>query len=277
MTGLAAHPQSTLIDRTLEALADGPRPAAVLARDVFGLANAPDSVAARVAVALLGADPRVRQMPDGAWALAAAVGSPALDECAFAVIDVETTGGGRGRGQDRITEIAVVVVQGQRCHKVLDTLVNPECPIAPVATAITRITNDMVQQAPTFGEIADEVLGALSGRIFVAHNARFDWGIVSGEIRRARAMELTGPRICTVRLARRLVKELESCSLDAVSLYFGLENGARHRAGGDALVTAKLLSQLLGRAREQGVRTLRELEALAEAPLRSRRRKKRRR
>ncbi len=255
-------------------LTGGPRTAPDIARDIFSLHNAPDAVAARLAVALLGADPRVYQLPDSSWAMVpTGVSSPLLEECAFAVVDVETTGTG-ARNQDRITEIAVVVVQGERTETVLDTLVNPERPIAPMITSITNITNDMVKDAPTFAEVADDVLGVLAGRVFTAHNARFDWGLVAGELRRTRGFELTGPQVCTVRMSRRLVKDVESCSLGSMCHYFDLENPARHRAAGDALVTAQLLHRLLPRAREKGVRTLRDLEGLLAATVRKKKRRR---
>ncbi len=77
-------------------------------------ASAPRAVSERLAVALLGADPRVRQLEDGRWALVAeAQGSPLLEDCAFAVVDVETTGM-RATGPDRVTEVAVVVLHGAR-------------------------------------------------------------------------------------------------------------------------------------------------------------------
>ncbi len=96
----------------------------------------------------------------------------------------------------------------------------------------------------------------------MAHNARFDWGFLSAEVRRARALRLSGPMLCTVRLARRLLPHLESRSLDSLSYHFGLENRARHRAAGDALATAELLDRLILIAREQGARTLSDLEYL---------------
>jgi DNA polymerase-3 subunit epsilon len=121
----------------------------------------------------------------------------------------------------------------------------------------------MVQDAPTFGEVADQVVSALAGRIFVAHNARFDWNFVSAEVRRARDLALDGPRLCTVRLARRLVRGVRSCGLDNLTQHFGFENQARHRAAGDALVTADLLARLLRLAREEGAHTLQDLTAIA--------------
>ena len=241
---------------------------------MLGLPGAPPLVCERIAVALLGADPRVRQLPDGRWGLVPeAQGSPLLDDCAFAVVDVETTGV-RASGSDRITEIAVVVVHGDRREVIFDSLVNPGRAIPPVVTAITRITNDMVRDAPPFEQVADRLLAALAGRIFVAHNARFDWNFVSAELRRARALTLDGHRLCTVRLARRLVSGVRSCGLDNLSIHFGLENEARHRAGGDAVVTAELLARLLRLARAEGARTLQDL-ALIEARRIARARRKR--
>jgi DNA polymerase-3 subunit epsilon len=261
--GLTAHPESTLLDRVLETLREGPRPAATLCHRVLGLPGAPEAVCERIAVALLGADPRVRRSADGSWGLVPeAQGSPLLEECAFAVVDVETTGM-RAGVSDRITEIAVVVVHGSRREVVFDSLINPGRPIPPAICAITRITNDMVRDAPDFADVADHVLAALAGRVFVAHNARFDWGFVSAELRRARDIALDGPQLCTVRLARRLVKGVRSCGLDNLTQHFGFANPARHRAAGDALVTADLLQHLLRLARAEGAATLQDLSAIA--------------
>ena len=262
MTGLTAHPTSTLADRALALLAAGPAEAAVIARDVMGLAAAPPAVAARLAVALLGADPRVRQLGDGRWSLAgAAQGSPLLANCTFAVVDVETTGM-RAAGDDRVTDIAVVLVQGDRTELVYESLINPGCPIAPQITALTGIDDAMVAGAPTFDMAADAILAALAGRVFVAHNVRFDWSFVDAELRRNRGLALDGPRLCTVRLSRRLVRGLTSHSLDQVTAHFNLDNGARHRAAGDALVTAEILRRLLAIAADQGARTLDDLQQL---------------
>jgi DNA polymerase-3 subunit epsilon len=196
-----------------------------------------------------------------------------LDDCAFAVVDVETTGMRAGWG-DRITEIAVAVVHGGRREIVFDSLVNPERPIPRAICAITNITDEMVRHAPRFCEVAERVLAVLSGKVFVAHNARFDWNFVSAELRRSRDLTLDGTRLCTVRLARRLVKGVRSCGLDNLCRFFGFHNRARHRAGGDALVTAELLCRLLSLAREEGARTLQDL-AVIESRRKQRRRRRR--
>jgi DNA polymerase-3 subunit epsilon len=241
---------------------------------VLGIPTAPSAVAERLAVALLAADPRVRQLTDGRWSLVAeACGSPLIEECAFAVVDVETTGM-RAWGGDRITEIAIAVVHGARREIVFDSLINPERRIPAAIAGITGITDAMVRRAPRFIEVADQVLTALGGRVFVAHNARFDWAFVGAELRRAREVVLDGPRLCTVKLARRLVRGVRSCGLDNLTQFFGFRNAARHRAAGDALVTAELLARLLCLARETGARTMQDLTALEIRPRKARRRKR---
>jgi DNA polymerase-3 subunit epsilon len=132
----------------------------------------------------------------------------------------------------------------------------------------------MVQHAPRFSELTERLLAVLAGRVFVAHNARFDWNFVSAELRRSRDLTLDGTRFCTVRLARRLVKGVRSCGLDNLCRFFGFRNSARHRAGGDALVTAELLSRLLTLAREEGARTLQDLMVIEARRFRTRRRKR---
>jgi len=273
--GTSAYPDSTLLERVLAHLRLGPRTPSTLCHDVLGLLGAPAAICDRVAIALLGADPRVRQLENGSWGLVPeAQGSPLLDECAFAVVDVETTGMRAGYG-DRITEIAVAVVHGERREIVFESLVNPERPIPRGICSITNITNEMVRNAPRFSELAERLLAALAGRVFVAHNARFDWNFLSAELRRSRDLTLDGTRFCTVRLARRLVKGVRSCGLDNLCRFFGFHNEARHRAGGDALVTAELLCRLLSLAREEGARTLQDLMVIEARRSRGRRRRKR--
>jgi DNA polymerase III subunit epsilon len=272
--GTSAHPESTLLERVLGHLRLGPRAPATLCHEILGLFGAPAAICDRVAFALLGADPRVRLLEDGCWALVPeAQGSPLLDDCAFAVVDVETTGMRAGFG-DRITEIAVAVVHGGRREIVFESLVNPERPIPRGICAITNITDEMVRHAPRFSDLAERILAALSGRVFVAHNARFDWNFVCAELRRSRDLTLDGTRLCTVRLARRLVRGVRSCGLDNLCRFFGFHNGARHRAAGDALVTAELLCRLLALAREDGARTLQDLALIEARRARARRRKR---
>jgi len=258
--GVSTHPDSTLVDRALEYLARGPADSAGVTLEVLGIEQAPLVVAERLAAALLGADPRIQRDHAGRWCLALEAGTaPDLSTCTFAVVDVETTGSQPAKS-DKITEIAVVLVRDGRIETAFETLVNPERPIPPAVTRVTRITNEMLRNQPTFSEIVDDLLAALGGRVFVAHNLAFDWRFVWSEVRRARDVRLDGPRLCTVKLTRRLVPGLKNRGLDSVSRYFGIEIEDRHRAGGDAQATAGVLVRLLERATDAGAKTLADLE-----------------
>jgi len=259
-------PSGTLVDRVLRRLDERPADSLTIAREVLGLAAASRAIAERVAVALLGADPRVRRLQDGRWAPAgSASGAARLESCTFAVVDVETTGASAARG-DRVTEIAVYTLSNGVVERVLDTLIDPERPIPRYITQLTRITDEMVRGQPTFADVADQIADALAGRVFAAHNARFDWAFVARELQRTRHLDIDGPRVCTVQLTRRLVPGLRSRGLDSVAQYFGVEIPDRHRAAGDAKATATILAKLLGLAADRGVGTLEDLQQLGRRP-----------
>ena len=177
----------------------------------------------------------------------------------FAVVDVETTGCSWLHG-DRVTEICAVRVRGDGA--IVDeyrTLVNPERPIPYEITALTNITRTMVQRAPRFCDVAADVARALAGAVFVAHNASFDWRFVGAELERA-GWPLGGRTLCTVRLARKVVPEIRSRSLDALSYFFNVHNEARHRAYGDARATAVIFRRMLDRLDTREVTRWDELE-----------------
>ena len=261
MSGLTALPSSSLANRAAAYLQTGPASSMALVRDVLGLRSTPRALAARIAQALVGEDPRVVRTPEGRWTLAEAANecvSPALDGCRFAVVDVETTGM-RARGGDRIVEIAVVVLEGTEPRVVFESLVDPGVPLTPFFTRLTGISDLAVRGAPRFAEIADALLASLTGTVFVAHSVRFDWAFVAAELERARGLVIQGPRICTVRLARRLLPPLDRRNLDTVAHFFDIAIECRHRATGDAVATARILARMLDIARQRGAITLRDL------------------
>jgi DNA polymerase III subunit epsilon len=191
----------------------------------------------------------------------------------YVVVDVETTGGAAEHGH-RITEVCAVRVDGAgRVAGEFATLVNPERPIPPVISALTRISSEMVERAPRFEEIAADLRSFLEGAVFVAHNAAFDWRFIGSELVRAGQAPPIGRVLCTVRLARKVVPEVSRRSLDALSWFFGVPNEARHRAFGDARATARILTRLLDRVDEREIFCWGELETLMRrrAPRRKRR------
>lgn len=183
----------------------------------------------------------------------------------FLVVDLETTGTGAVRG-DRVTEAAAVRVCDGSVEPLFHSLVNPEQPIPWYITKLTGIDDAMVRNAPTFAEIAGEFAAHLAGRVFVAHNAAFDYGFVRAEFGRIASDDIDAlipTKLCTVRLARRLLRHLPRRNLDAVCAYYGVDNTGRHRAAGDALATAQVLVRLLRDAERAGLYTLESLTRYA--------------
>lgn len=182
----------------------------------------------------------------------------------FVVVDVETTGG-QPWGVDRVTEVAAVHVDGADIALAFHSLINPQRPIPWHITRLTGIDDAMVRGAPTFADIAGELAAHLVGRVFVAHNARFDFGFLDAEFSRVAPTplgSLVQAQLCTVRLARRLLAHLPRRNLDAVSAHYGVSISDRHRASGDALATAEVLRGLLRDASHQGVHTWGDLDAM---------------
>ena len=131
----------------------------------------------------------------------------------FAFIDLETTG--VSPSVDRITEIGIVLVDGDTTIQEWSTLVDPGIPIPSEIQALTGITNQMVRSAPRFSQLLPTIAQLLDGRIFVAHNARFDYGFIKAEFRRCHD-RFSADVLCTVRLSRALFPQYESHRLDAL-------------------------------------------------------------
>lgn len=251
---------ASLVRTAADLLAGGPNHTLDVAQKVLGLTGHAGAASAAV-FQLLGADPRFRVDADGVWSLDPTIvplGVP-LEEVPFAVVDVETTGGAAWRGH-RIIDVSIVEVLGGEIVDEYESLVNPGQSISPMITALTGITNDMVSGAPYFDHLADEIDGRLRGKAFVAHNVTFDWGFVSAELLRAMGDAPDVPKLCTVRMCRRLVPQLRRRNLDVVTRHFGVDIHARHRAHGDALATARVFLRLLDEASGRGIEDLATLE-----------------
>jgi len=171
----------------------------------------------------------------------------------LAFIDLETTGA--NPLLDRVTEIGVVEVEGDRVS-VWDTLINPERPIPQFIQQLTGISDAMVAGAPTFAQVAEELAERLHGRLFIAHNARFDYGFVRNAYQRL-GHRFRAEVLCTVRLSRKLFPEHHRHNLDSLIARHALIIGSdRHRALTDADLIWQFWRLVL---RERGE------EALAEA------------
>ncbi len=166
----------------------------------------------------------------------------------YAVIDIETTGGNPDR--DRITEIAIILHDGEKVVERYCKLINPRCLIPYQITQLTGISNDMVKDAPPFYEVAKDIVELTKDAIFVAHNVRFDYSFIKAAFTDL-GYNYQRKTLCTVRLSRSTFKGLPSYSLGRLCESLGITITDRHRALGDAEATAILLGMILEQKKQK--------------------------
>jgi DNA polymerase III subunit epsilon len=154
---------------------------------------------------------------------------PTLLDRPLAFVDLETTGATATR--DRVTEVAVITWNGVE-STTWSQLLNPETRIPPFIESLTGISNEMVENAPRFAEIAEDLAARLAGHIVVAHNVRFDYAFLKNEFRQV-GIDFRAPVLCTVKYSRKLFPEFPKHNLDSVIARHGLSVGSRHRALAD--------------------------------------------
>ncbi len=162
----------------------------------------------------------------------------------YAIVDIETW-------VWKIAEIAVVVHDGEHVLDTFQTLINPDCEIPSFITGLTGIDQEMGQDAPFFEEVAGEIFELLKDKVFVAHNVNFDFNFIKSEFSRV-GITFDRPKLCTIRLSRKLIPDLPSYSLGSICEYLDIHIHDRHRAFGDAEATAVLFGILVNRD-EDGV------------------------
>jgi DNA polymerase III subunit epsilon len=160
----------------------------------------------------------------------------------FAIVDIETTGGNPAGGG--ITEIAVVIHDGNQITHEFQTLINPKAPIPAFITGLTGIDSSMVRDAPTFEDIAEDLWNLLEERAFVAHQVNFDFSFIREAFLKVGKV-LNPPKLCTVRLSRKVFPGLGSYSLGRICEQQKIPILARHRAMGDAKATALLFDRMI--------------------------------
>jgi len=118
----------------------------------------------------------------------------------YAIVDIETTGS--HPNENGITEIAIVLHDGEKIEGHYETLINPGCAISPYVVQLTGITNAMTATAPCFDDVATEIYNLLQNRIFIAHNVNFDYSFIKYHLRAA-GYEWMPKKLCTLKLSRK--------------------------------------------------------------------------
>lgn len=163
----------------------------------------------------------------------------------FAVVDLETTG--FSPLSERVVELAVVVLDSEgRETDAFCTLIDPQRDPGP--THIHGITDEMLEGAPTFGDVHPYLAGLLSGRVVVGHNVdRFDLAFLVAECRRLGGDDLVPATVVTLdtlRVAQSYLDLPGKARLVDCCDRYQLTWNDHHSALGDARVTAALLGAM---------------------------------
>jgi DNA polymerase-3 subunit epsilon len=165
----------------------------------------------------------------------------------YAILDIETTGG--SPKNCKITEIAIFIHDGSKIIDEFSTLINPETNIPYFITNLTGISNEMVENAPRFYEIAKKIVELTEGKIVVGHNVNFDYGFIKSEFKQL-GYDFDRKTLCTVKLSRKIIPGYRSYSLGKICESLGISITDRHRASGDALATVQLFEHLMRKSAE---------------------------
>jgi DNA polymerase-3 subunit alpha (Gram-positive type) len=246
---------SVLVNDTIALLqsSEGPVTAVDIVDNVLKISSPEPNFAKLLVSDLIRIDPRLKFSGDTTVEfIPLDFGSRELHETDFVVFDLETTGA--KAPPCRVTEIGAFRVSGGRIVDEYQTLINPRMPIPAFIAELTGISDEMVKSAPEFGEIAEEFLEFVGDAVLVAHNAPFDIRFINHEIGRVfEGYSLGNPHLCTVQLSRKLLPDIDNHRLHTVADYYSIVIENRHRAGDDALATAKVFVKFLDQMQELGV------------------------
>jgi len=181
-----------------------------------------------------------------------------LENVAFAILDVETTGF-YPHCSDRICEIGVLRMRNGQEEQSFQSLLNPGRLISPGASRVNGITDGMVMDAPAFSAVINDILPLFQDACIVCHNAPFDLGFIFTEMEHLFISPFKNPVVDTLILARKHYN-FPSNALSNIARYLDLHVDNVHRAMGDVLITKELLLYFIGELRRRKhIETLEDL------------------
>ena len=160
----------------------------------------------------------------------------------YAVVDLEATDA--HSSENKIIQIGIALVEGGKIVETYSTEVNPHEPLLPRISELTGLSDKQLKSAPDFSEVASEVRKLLTDSVFVAHNARFDYGLLEKSFLNAGLEFNEMLRVDTVDLARVFYPTFEKYGLEALSEKLDLAHDHPHAAVSDAYATAELLIRI---------------------------------
>jgi len=186
----------------------------------------------------------------------------------FTIIDIETTG--LSKSYHKITEIAAAKVRNNKITKTYQTLVDPEVKIPRFITRLTGIDDDMVKDSPKIYEVLPDFQKFLSHDIFVAHNATFDYGFLNFNLDTHFNQTIPNNKLCTRKLANRILPELPRKRLADLCEYFNIKNKNAHRAMADVQATHQIFTNMLNILNKKGIKDTKDIIKFEKSPIKKR-------
>ncbi len=226
---------------------------AEIVENILQLSHAADELSKAVVSDLLTNDPRFVIDDSSVVISADDPESRPFNEVDFVVLDVEAV----ASRPARIIELAACRVHAGEIIDEFQTLVNPGVPLSSFIAQLTGLSNELLAAAPAFPDVLSRWLEFAGDGVLVAHNSDFDIPLLNQEIARVfPGKRMRNPEMCTVKLARRVVRNSANHNLDALAEHFGFEIPDRHRAASDARATVRVLRHLLDELENVGINTL---------------------
>lgn len=183
----------------------------------------------------------------------------------YVVLDIETTG--LSRFKHEITEIAAVKVKNGVIIDKYQSLVNPQVPIPSFITRLTGISNEMVKDSDPIYKILPSFVNFLGDSVIIAHNATFDYGFLNHNMEKHFRTSLPNQKLCTKKLASRLLPSLPSKRLSSICEFLDIQNERAHRAMADTLATEKVFSVFMQMAKDKGISSEEEFFKFESMPM----------
>lgn len=161
----------------------------------------------------------------------------------YVVVDLETTGLSPFNG-DEIIEIGVTEIRGNEILRNYSRLIKPIAFIPSHITEITKITNDMVEDALTIEDVLPKFRNYIGDRTIIAHNAKFDVGFLNFYLDKM-GLKPIEKYICTIEMLKKNKDyKGKNKKLQTACDFYGILNENAHRADSDTLATAKLFMKI---------------------------------
>lgn len=181
----------------------------------------------------------------------------------FAVVDLETTG--NKINQDRIIQLSITFVRNLKIVDQYNTFLSDSKNISPFIRELTNISPSMLDTAPKFQDVAEEVFEKLKGAVFVAHNVDFDLNFLTAAFKSLGISYKPSYKLDTVELARIFLPQVAGYQLHIVADYLNIELSQAHRADEDALATAKILIYIIDKIKKIHSKTLIQIYHLSKS------------